>query len=158
MRKRVRNLAIAGIIVAAVVPWSIYEVRSQEKPVESVIPPRLTGLIQNEMRLIVGALTRIVQAVVVGDHQVVAEQSRNIHRSSLLGGATNNEERTRLSSSLAQAFVALDQKLHRQAEKLAAAADDRKVDLERYYLSEMIETCVHCHRVFAEHRFSSLRR
>ena len=117
---------------------------------------KLSGLIQEEMKVIARALNEIVQAVVIGEHLIVAEQSRIIHQSFVLEHSGNSEETDKLIASLPQAFVALDRKLHRSAKKLAEAARGQKIDTERYYLSEMIENCVQCHKLFATHRFPSL--
>ena len=158
MGKGTRRLAIAGITLAVLVSWPVWELQSANKADKILIPPKLSGLIQEEMKVLARALNQIVQAVVIGEHRIVAEQGRIIHRSFILDNSDNTEETGKLIASLPQAFVALDRKLHRSAEKLAEAADSRKIDTERYYLSEMIENCVQCHKLFATHRFPSLGR
>ena len=158
MGKRTRRLSVAGIVLAALVSLPVWEIRSAPKTDQIMIPPKLIGPIQEEMRIISRALNEIVQAVVIGDHRVVAEQGRIIHRSFVLNDSDNPEEMDKLVASLPQTFVALDRKLHRSAKKLAEAADGRKIDAERYYLSEVIEDCVQCHKIFATHRFPQLGR
>ena len=156
MRKGMRQIAVAGIALAVLVSWPMWELQSANKVDKILIPPKLSGLIQEEMKVIARALNEIVQAVVIGEHRIVAEQSRIIHQSFVLEHSGDSEETDKLIASLPQAFVALDRKLHRSAKKLAEAARGQKIDTERYYLSEMIENCVQCHKLFATHRFPSL--
>jgi cytochrome c556 len=151
-----RQIAVAGIALAVLVSWPMWELQSANKVDKILIPPKLSGLIQEEMKVIARALNEIVQAVVIGEHRIVAEQSRIIHQSFVLEHSGDSEETDKLIASLPQAFVALDRKLHRSAKKLAEAARGQKIDTERYYLSEMIENCVQCHKLFATHRFPSL--
>ena len=151
------KIAAAGLTVAALASWPHWQARSANAP-ELAFPPKLSGMIQEEMRLISKALNEIVKAVVTGEHRTVFEKGREIEKSFVLNAKTDSKDTNKLLDSLPQAFVAFDRKLHRNAKKLAEAAAAQKVDLERYYLSEMIENCVDCHKVFATHRFPSLKR
>ena len=152
----VRKLTIMGLAFMAFIVFYPFHGCSASGSAKARIPPELSALIQEEMLIISDALEEIVRAVVIGEHQVVSEKGRIIYESSILNEGKAGEESHQLFSSLPKAFIAFDRRLHRSAMKMAVAADERKIDLERYYISEMIETCVNCHKVFAKNLFPSL--
>ena len=61
-----------------------------------------------------------------------------------------------LHSVLPHAFIEKDQRFHYLSGMLEHAAKNKKEELINFYFSEMNESCLGCHSVFAIHRFPAL--
>ena len=61
-----------------------------------------------------------------------------------------------LHSVLPPAVIEKDQRFHYLSGMLEHAAKNKKGELINFYFSEMNESCVDCHFVFANHRFPAL--
>ncbi|MBL1276470.1 MAG: hypothetical protein COB30_010305 [Ectothiorhodospiraceae bacterium] len=61
-----------------------------------------------------------------------------------------------LHAVLPHEFIEKDKRFHYLAGMLEHAAKNRKFELINFYFSEMNESCVGCHMVFATHKFPAL--
>ncbi len=61
-----------------------------------------------------------------------------------------------LHAVLPPAFIERDQRFHYLAGMLEHAAKSKKPELINFYFSEMTESCVGCHSVFATKKFPAL--
>jgi hypothetical protein len=124
-----------------------------DEPVGPRLPEHLRGLLQQEMIAIAGASHEILDALVTGHDEVVAERAQAIHDSFIMQQTLTEADRQTLKSTLPPEFMSLDRQLHATAAALAEAArrDDRLESHARF--AEMIEACRSCHARFATNRF-----
>lgn len=124
-----------------------------DEPVAPKLPPKLRQLLQQEMIAIRQASQDILDALVMGQEDIVAGRAQAIHDSFIMARSMNDEERQILRRTLPPEFVALDKSLHATAGALASAAriSDRTAQLNQF--AAMVNTCTACHRQFASDRF-----
>lgn len=126
------------------------------EPVTGELPPRLSGLLRQEMRAINGAMQAIFQGIVTGDHARVERKARKIHQSFILEKELTPEDRQRLKEAAPKAFLRLDRGFHEDAAALARAAGEQDSERELELFREMSRACVDCHTRFTGDRFPGL--
>lgn len=117
------------------------------------LPADLRGLLQQEMSAIAGASHEILDALVSGRDEVVAERAQAIHDSFIMQQALTDADRQILKSTLPSGFLALDRAFHASAGALAEAARRGNRSESHARFAEMIETCSTCHARYADNRF-----
>lgn len=120
------------------------------------LAPKLQALLTEEMIAISAASTKILNALVAGDHGTVAKQAQAIHDSFILEKKLTKQDREAFEKALSPDFVKMDTQFHAKAERLADVARRRDIALEHYYFSRLIDTCQACHRRFATKKFPGL--
>ena len=118
--------------------------------------PELRGLLQQEMQALQKALATLSTALPQGQWHRVADTAGQIHDSFILQQQLSAEDRKTLHQTLPADFIQRDRAFHQQAKKLQHAAESQDAELSLFYYSNMVESCVSCHRQFATHRFPSL--
>lgn len=120
------------------------------------LSPEVRTLLRAEMREISGAIQRIAPAIAIGDLEAVAQVSEQIGASYLMEQQLSESQREELQM-LPEHFQRLDGRFHEDAARLkqAADADDAELAAFRYY--RLVDSCVACHTVYAQHRFPGLR-
>ena len=128
------------------------------EPVGPQLPDRVRGLLLQEMNAILGASQRILDALVRGQHGVVAEQAQAIHDSFILEQKMTKADRQALLEAVPDSFVARDRAFHELTGELAAAARAEEAARERELFADMVEACTACHARHAGDRFPGLQR
>jgi len=123
------------------------------EPVGPKLPPKIRGLLLQEMQSINEASRNIFTALVAGDDARVASLAQQIHDSFIMRQSMTPDDRRQLRASVPETFVKMDQGLHEAAHALAqaAAAGDRGLQRERF--GRMLAACGACHERFATDRF-----
>lgn len=148
-----------AIPLAAMLAASLSTARAAEdpaQPVTAALSAETRALLIREMQAISGAMGRIHQAVVTGDHAAVAAEAQNIHDSFVLAQELTDTQRQEIGSTLPAAFVQRDREFHALAGRLAQAGEQQDPRLERLWFEEMTRACQACHAEHAAARFPGL--
>ena len=113
---------------------------------------------QEEMIAVLQASREILDALVMGQDNIVASRAQAIHDSFIMAQSITEEEKQILKRTLPPAFESLDKSLHETAGALAAAARDGDRVGQQSGFAKMLKTCAACHRRFAGDRFPSFGR
>ena len=149
-RIRTVALSLALVVVAA-------GTAAAEEPVGPKLPDRVRGLLLQEMNAILDASDRILDALVRGRHDVVAEQAQGIHDSFILKQEMTRADRQALMEAVPERFVERDRAFHELTGELAAAARADDPARQRQLFSDMVDACAACHAKYAGNRFPGLR-
>lgn len=126
--------------------------------VGTVLPPKVRGLLIQEMNAILGASQAILDALVRGQDEVVAEKAQSIHDSFVMKQAMTADDRKALLAAVPKDFLKRDRAFHVLGASLADAArkGDKAAQLRLY--RDMISACVECHTRHAQDRFPALNQ
>lgn len=125
-------------------------------PVGPKLTPKLKALITDEMGQVAQATAELAPAIAAGDHLRAARLGAAIRDSFILKRSLTEQDKKDLTSAVPPEFVALDRRFHGMAGKLAHAAEQEDSELQGFYYSKMLESCVSCHSKFASDRFPGL--
>lgn len=120
------------------------------------LPPKIRGLLIEEMQAILEASQKIQAAIVQGFHEIVAKEAQAIHDSFIMEQQMTDEDEQALLAILPKDFLEQDEALHELSAKLAEAGRDQNTALQLQRFSEMNQGCVDCHRKYASARFPGL--
>lgn len=121
------------------------------------LSPGLRNLLSEEMRALQDGMTSIIPAYVSGNWSEIETTAEKMKNSYILKRSLTESQVKELHSVLPPEFIEKDQRFHYLAGMLAHAAKSEKPELINFYFSEMNESCVSCHAVFATHKFKALR-
>ena len=127
------------------------------EPVGPKLPDHVRSLLRQEMIAILGASQSILDALVRGQHDRVAEKAQAIHDSFILQQEMTQADRKALMEAVPKAFVERDRAFHALTGQLAEAARERDAERERTLFGRMIDACAECHARYAHDRFPGLR-
>ena len=126
------------------------------EPAGPKLTPRLKDLLANEMQQVAQATADLALAIANGDHHTAMDLGVAVRDSFILKQSLTDQDKKDLMSAVPPAFVALDRQFHAAAGKLAHAAEAGDSQLQGFYFSEMLRSCVTCHAEFASDRFPGL--
>ncbi|RTR06324.1 cytochrome c [Halomonas nitroreducens] len=126
------------------------------EPVRQDLPPKLQGLLKQEMIQIEKAMQEIYSAMLKGQHAVVAEKGQSIHDSFILEQSLTDEDRRDLKAAVPQEFLHMDAYLHELSASLAEAAHAEDAARQVETFGRMTEACVACHSAYVTDRFEGL--
>ena len=153
MRKLTPIAAALGLLtVAAAVPAQ----PTDDSAVGEGLPAHLRGLLIQEMLAILDASKTILDAIVRGDDERVAEHAQAIHDSFILAQQMTDADSEALHEALPHAFLERDEAFHELSAELAVAARAGDRARQRELFAEMLEACVDCHAAHAANRFPAL--
>ena len=132
---------------------NIVRAESGEQHAETIeLQPDLLALLQAEMREITIGVQKIPVAIAQGDWETLAQTSESIRSSYIMAKSLTKEQKAALSN-LPVRFKHLDSAFHSRAGELAHAAEARNFELASYHYSRLIESCAHCHSLYAKEKF-----
>jgi cytochrome c553 len=131
------------------------ETARSSDPTEA-LPPKLREMLVAEMRQLDGALAGLTSAVAAGDWRAVEQTAKRMQGSYILKQKLSDTEVEVLHAALPRDFLALDDRFHARAGKLAHAAHERNAELAVFYTARLLEDCVHCHGAYAAKTFPGL--
>lgn len=147
------RIASALLVLALVTPLSA---GGEPDPVGPKLPPRVRGLLVQEMVAVLEATREIVAAIVRGEDNVVAQRAQAIHDSFILQQEMTEADRRALIDAVPGDFVQRDRAFHALTGELAEAARQGNGPRQRELFARMIEACVACHSRYATDRFPGL--
>lgn len=120
------------------------------------LPQRLHQLLRQEMAQVEAAMMQLQSHLARGRRDEAAATARRIHESFILKQKLTKQELQELQSRLSDAFLKRDRSFHREAKKLAEAAENGRFMEAAKHFGTMTEACVACHREHAAERFPGL--
>lgn len=144
---------LTAILLGGGVVWA----NEQAAPVGPKLPPKVRGLLLQEMNAVSRATHEILDALIRGEDQVVAERAQAIHDSFILKQEMTAEDRSALIEAAPEDFVRRDRAFHQLTGNLAAAARKSDTPRQQALFSDMVEACRTCHARYATNRFPSFR-
>jgi hypothetical protein len=120
------------------------------------LSPKLRGLLDKEMWQIDNGMGNLATAISLGDWKTVAETASKIRDSFILEQQLTEEDAEELHEKLPAEFLRLDRRFHETAGNLVHAANNRDAELATFYHYRLMDSCVHCHVMFAPQRFPGL--
>ena len=152
MKQTIKYLTLTFILLTAGSATAAEKV-STGVAVGSELPPEIKALLVKEMQAVLAATQTIVEAMVQGQHEIIAEKAQAIHDSFILKQEMSAEDRQVLLDTVPPAFVKKDRAFHELSARLAEAARQKDVVLQQAIFSQMINACVVCHSSHAADRF-----
>ncbi len=157
MMKRMMTTLAMVVLVFSLLPVACAQ-DNQDTNVGAQLPPKLRGLLIQEMQAILKASEQIQAALVQGQHEIVAKQAQAIHDSFIMDQQMTPADEQALHDAVPEAFLQRDAAFHALSAKLAEAGRDRNTKRELQYFSDMVEACADCHSQYATARFPGLRK
>ena len=156
------KLFIRIVLLVAVLPVMSYaeeKFKHQEPENASgveALSHDLRNLLSQEMQALQSGMMSIIPAYISGNWNEIETTAGKIKNSYILKKSLSESQVKELHSVLPHEFFEKDQRFHYLAGMLEHAAKNRKSELINFYFSEMNESCVSCHVVFAAHKFPEL--
>jgi hypothetical protein len=149
------TLAILAILTVGLFGGIQYDSANAESasPVGPKLTPKLRDLIRQEMAQMLDSANAITTAIVTGDHKTVADEATKIVNGFILKRSLTEKDQKDLKKAVPPEFLKLDAAFHRDAGKLVEAANNKYLELEIFYFSQMLEDCTACHSTYASDRF-----
>lgn len=144
------------VVAVALTPAALSAADGSASPVGPQLPERVRGLLLQEMNAILGASQEILDALVRGEDQRVAEQAQAIHDSFILKQQMTEADRRALMAAVPPEFVELDRAFHELSGKLARAGREGDDARQRALFGRLLDACAGCHRRYAQDRFPGL--
>lgn len=116
----------------------------------------LRDLLSQEMQALQSGMMSIIPAYISGNWGEIETIAGKMKSSYILKQSLTERQVKELHSVLPHAFIEKDQRFHYLAGMLEHVAKNKKVELINFYFSEMNESCVSCHTIFATHKFPAL--
>jgi hypothetical protein len=153
---------ITLIFLAILIPSISYgedkypnEGNENQKGVEA-LKNDLRELLSQEMKALQSGMMSIIPAYVSGNWDEIAVTAGKMKNSYILKQSLSESQVKQLHSTLPHVFIEKDKHFHYLAGMLEHVAINKKSELINFYYSEMVESCVGCHEVFATHKFPAL--
>jgi uncharacterized membrane protein YheB (UPF0754 family) len=128
---------------------------------DETVTPKLTDkldrLLREEMRSIQSAMGQIHSAIVMGQHDSVAENAQKIHDSFILQQSLTEQDRKDLMSAVPKGFIKLDKEFHQLAASLAEAGRGEDTKGQHQLFSKMTGNCIQCHSKYVSDRFPGVQ-
>lgn len=140
----------AALILAGSAPATA---ENGSAPVGPKLPPKVRGLLLQEMNAVLGATHEILDALVRGEDSVVAEKAQAIHDSFILKQEMTAADRKALKKAVPPAFVERDRAFHELTGRLADAGRKGDAARQRELFADMVDACAACHARYATNRF-----
>ena len=145
--------SLAALMLALALPLGA----AAAEPVGPKLPPKVRGLLIQEMNAILEASREILDALVRGRDEVVAEKARAIHDSFILKQEMTEADREALRQAVPKAFVQRDRAFHELTGELAEAGREGDDARQRRLFGRMVDQCAACHARYAHDRFPGLQ-
>lgn len=120
------------------------------------LSPGLRDLLSKEMMALQSGMISIIPAFISGNWREIETTAGKMKRSYILKHKLTEKQASELHSVLPPVFIEKDQRFHYLAGMLEHAAKNEKPELINFYFSEMNESCMACHSMFATHKFPAL--
>jgi len=153
MTKSICQAILTMVLVLATALSPSVATESADSAVGSQLPPRVRGLLVQEMSAVLDATKSILDAMVRGQDDGVATNAQAIHDSFIMEQSMTAADRQALLDTVPQAFLERDQAFHGISARLAQAARDGDKQGQMMLFKELINACTDCHSRYASDRF-----
>lgn len=152
-RKIIVTITVVCSLIAGIVNSYAAEADAHAHSDEITLSPDLLNLLRAEMHEIAGGIQGVALAITIADWKSIQETSAKIRASYIMEKKLTKAQADELAKTLPENFKQLDAEFHQRAEKLGEAAANRDPELAAFQYSRMIESCAHCHSLYARQRF-----
>jgi len=114
----------------------------------------IKDLLKQEMQAVEKGMKQLVSSMATGDWQETNKIAKQIQASYIMKKSLTAEQMKQLHHALPEQFIKLDHAFHRYAGMLAHAAEMKNADVAGFYFYKMNDSCVQCHSVYAQEKFS----
>jgi cytochrome c556 len=149
--KIIAILVVFGSLVTGFVNAYAAEVDTHSQDIK--LSPDLLKLLRAEMHEIAGGVQGVALSLTIADWKSIQDTSAKIRASYIMEQKLTKAQSEELEKTLPEYFKQLDAAFHQRAEKLGEAAASRDPELAAFQYSRLLESCAHCHSVFARKRF-----
>ena len=156
------NIFIRIALLAILIPTMSYgeDKHNREESENAVgveaLSRDLRNLLSQEMQALQNGMMSIIPAYNSGNWDEIETTAGKMKNSYILKQRLTESQIKELHSVLPHTFIEKDQRFHYLAGMLEHAAKNKKAELINFYFSEMNESCVSCHTIFATHKFPAL--
>ena len=126
---------------------------SDTRPGVEALSGELRVLLVKEMLALQSGMQAIIPAYVSGNWSQIEQIAGNMENSYILKQSLTDAQKEELHTLLPASFIQLDQQFHYLSGMLKHVAEKQKTELVGFYISQLNESCLGCHRQFATHRF-----
>lgn len=148
------NTSLPSIIILCI---TVAFTAAAAEPVTPKLTDKLDRLLREEMRSIQTAMGQIHSAIVMGQHENVAQQAQNIHDSFILQQSLTDQDRKDLMSAVPEGFIKLDKEFHKLAASLAEAGRNDDTEKQLKLFGKMTGNCIQCHSTYVSDRFPEVK-
>ncbi len=148
------NSSLLSIVILSI---TVSFTAAAAEPVTPKLTDKLDRLLREEMRSIQTAMGQIHSAIVMGQHEKVAEQAQNIHDSFILQQSLTEKDRKDLMSAVPKGFIKLDKEFHQLAASLADAGRNDDTRKQHKLFGKMTSNCIQCHSTYVSDRFPGVK-
>lgn len=114
---------------------------------------QLRVVLSQEMIALEKGMKEIFSSMIAGDYEKIEKTAGNIKNSFILKQKLTQNQKEELHTKLPEAFLALDNTFHNDAEMLEHVANIKNPELTSFYFNKMTNECVSCHQSFAQEKF-----
>ncbi|MDT8408968.1 MAG: hypothetical protein RQ741_05160 [Wenzhouxiangellaceae bacterium] len=148
-----KNHTLSGLLALGI---ALSSTAMAAEPVTPKLTETLDLLLRQEMRSIQAAMGQIHSAIVMGQHDDVANQAQQVHDSFILKQSLTQKDREDLRAAVPDGFLQMDQEFHELAAALAKAGRNKDTGNEYRIFNQMTRNCVECHNTYVSDRFPDL--
>lgn len=152
-----KAMTVNRLLGASLLCLAVSTTSMATEPVIPKLTDKLRQLLQEEMRAVQGGMTSIHSAIVMGQHESVAENAQQIHDSFILQQKLTEQDRKDLMSAVPKGFIKLDKEFHKLAASLAEASRDKDTKEQHKLFSKMTGNCIQCHSKYVSDRFPGIK-
>jgi hypothetical protein len=145
---------ILALMVLVMTSNTSVAAESSDSTIGSNLPPKIRALLGQEMNAVLDATKTILDALVRGQDDVVAQNAQAIHDSFIMKQEMTEADRKALIKSVPNAFLERDRAFHELSANLAEAAQDGDKTRQKQLFTDMVNACTGCHSQHATDRFS----
>lgn len=154
----IKKLMMTSLLTMLLLPTiSLANAEENGTRVGSNLPPQIRGLLIREMVAVLDASQKIIDALVRGQDQQVAQYAQAIHDSFILEQEMSEADMETLVASVPQSFLEKDEAFHALSAELAVAAREGKREKQLELFNTLLTSCVDCHSQHAQDRFPELK-
>lgn len=146
------KMLMVTVVLSAIsnISWSQ---EASPSAVGSALPDNIRALLIQEMVEVRNATQNILDGLVQGRDEVVAENAQAIHDSFIMAKKMSAADKKTLVNTVPAAFLAKDKAFHKLSADLAAAARSGDRSKQKQLFTELTDACAECHSAHAVDRF-----
>lgn len=144
---------VATAAMFALMPNVVVAEEAAPSAVGAALPTNVRVLLIQEMMALRDAAQNIMDGLVQGRDEVVAENAQAMHDSFIMAKKMTAADKEALVKAVPAAFLEKDKAFHKLSAQLAKAAESGDRPKQNELFAELINACAQCHSEHAYDRF-----
>lgn len=141
------------VAIFAVMPNIVIAEEAPSSAVGAALPENVRVLLIQEMMALRNATQNLMDGLVQGRDEVVAENAQAMHDSFIMAKKMTAADKEALVKAVPAAFLEKDKAFHKLSAQLAKAAESGDRPKQNELFAELINACAQCHAAHASDRF-----